>query len=534
MKKFFIITSLAATALTAAAQDTTSLQYAQELNSGIEKHDPSAIHYEAGAIINAGSGDMAPHYIMANQEGMVTQPYSTLAFGKVYRNLDTSRRLSWGAGVTLVAGWSSSADYATWVDGLGLQYNNPQHPARAWVQHAYVEGKYRGVFATLGQAPTPDPVITNRDLSSGDLTRSGNARPMPGLRAGFVDFQNIPLTNKWLQIKGEVGYYKAMDKNWINNHDNLYNHFTTTGYWMNYKNLYLRTNPDKRVVATVGMQAACQFGGTRVMRENGKVTETIKQKADAEAFFKALIPGSGGSAGDNNYYEGNHIGSWDASLDVNINRDNKVRLYWQSPWEDGSGIGKLNGFDGLYGIEFLSTNTLDGHLMGVAFEYLDFTNQSGPIHYAPHDHEGTPLTEKADGADDYYNNYAFNGYHHLGMSIGSPMIQGPIYNLDGYTRFADNMMRGFHVGVYGNIDRLGFWQYRVMASHRKSWGTPFVPRITPVDATSFVAECQWRSTKLSGLSANLRLAMDHGTLTGNNVGAQVTVIYHGNFTLGKK
>ena len=517
MKKILIITMLAATTLTAAAQDSTS------------------VHYEAGAIINAGSGDMAPHYIMANQEGMFTQPNSTLAFGKVYRNLDTSR-LSWGAGVTLVAGWSSTANYATWVDGLGLQYNNPQHPARTWVQHAYISGKYRGVFATLGQAPTPNPVITNRDLSSGDLTRSGNSRPMPGLRAGFVDFQNIPLTKKWLQIKGEVGYYKAMDKNWINNHDNRYNHFTTTGYWMNYKNLYLRTNPDQRVAFTVGMQAACQFGGTRVVRENGKVTETIKQKANAEAFFKALIPGSGGSAGDNNYYEGNHLGSWDAALDVNINRDNKVRLYWQSPWEDGSGIGKLNGFDGLYGIEYCNL-AWGSHLRGIVVEYLDFTNQSGPIHYAPSDHEGTPLTEKATGADDYYNNYAFNGYHHLGMSIGSPMIQSPIYNLDGYTRFADNMMRGFHVGVYGNIDRLGLWQYRVMASHRKSWGTPFVPRIEPVTATSLMAECQWHAddcSKLNGLSASLRLAMDHGTLTGNNVGAQLVVKYSGNFTLGKK
>lgn len=518
MKKSLIITMLAAAALTGVAQDSTS------------------VHYEAGAIINAGSGDMAPHYIMANQEGMFTQPNSTLAFGKVYRNLDTSRRLSWGAGMTLVAGWSSTANYATWVDGLGLQYNNPQHPARAWVQHAYVEGKYRGVFATLGQAPTPESAIVSNELGSGDLTRSGNSRPMPGLRAGFVDFQNIPLTKKWLQIKGEVGYYKAMDKNWINNHDNRFNHFTTTGYWMNYKNLYLRTNPDKRVAFTVGMQAACQFGGTRVVRENGKVTETIKQKANAEAFFKALIPGSGGSAGDNNYYEGNHLGSWDAALDVNINRNNKVRLYWQSPWEDGSGIGKLNGFDGLYGIEYCNL-AWGSHVRSIVVEYFDFTNQSGPIHYAPADHEGTPLTEKATGADDYYNNYAFNGYHHLGMSIGSPMIQSPIYNLDGYTRFADNMMRGFHVGVRGDIDRLKLWQYRVMASYRKSWGTPFVPRIEPVTATSLMAECQWHApdgNKLNGLSASLRLAMDHGTLTGNNVGAQLVVKYSGNFILGKK
>lgn len=497
------------------------------------------LEYQGGVTANAGSGDLAPHYIMANSEGVVTQAKSALVYAGLTHKMDTTQRMSWGAGVKMYAGYSSSVDYKmpTYVSGIsGISLStvtSPLHPARAWVQHAYVEGKYRGVYATLGQAPTPESEIV-RSLSSGDLTRSGNARPMPGLKAGFVNFQNIPFTHGWVQINGEVGYYKAMDKNWINNHDNQYNHFTTTGYWVNYKNLYLRTNPNKRVVATVGMQAACQFGGTRVMREDGAVTETIKQKADAEAFFKALIPGSGGSAEGDHYYEGNHLGSWDAALDVKLNRATKVRLYWQSPWEDGSGIGKLNGFDGLYGIEFQSANALNCHLNGVVLEYFDFTNQSGPIHYAPGDHEGTTLTEEATGADDYYNNYAFNGYHNLGMSIGSPMIQGPIYNLDGYTRFADNMMRGFHVGVRGTIDNAGLWQYRVMASHRKSWGTPFVPRIEPVESTSFMAEVTWTNVYVKGLSVNARFAMDHGKLTGNNVGALVSVVYSGNFTIGKK
>lgn len=530
MKEKLLTTILACSLLSVSAQDNAR---------AVSPTPQGDIVYEAGTLLNAGSGNLAPHYIMAHQEGVVTQAKSALVFAGITHKMDTTKRVSWGAGAKIYAGWSSSVDYkmTTYVSGIsGITLSSVTtslHPARARVQHAYVEGKYRGVYATLGQAPTPESQIVTRALSSGNLTRSGNARPMPGLKAGFVNFQNIPFTHGWVQINGEVGYYKAMDKNWINNHDNQFNHFTTTGYWVNYKNLYLRTNPNQRVVATVGMQAACQFGGTRVMREDGVVTETIKQKANAEAFFKALIPSSGGNAEGDHYYEGNHLGSWDAALDVNINHGNKVRLYWQSPWEDGSGIGKLNGFDGLYGIEFKSDNALDGHLKGAVVEYLDFTNQSGPIHYAPGDHEGTTLTEEATGADDYYNNYAFNGYHNLGMSIGSPMIQGPIYNLDGYTRFADNLMRGFHVGLYGNIDHTGCWQYRIMASHRKSWGTPFVPRIVPVESTSFMVEATWTPACIKGMSINARFAMDHGTLTGNNTGALLTVVYRGGFNFKK-
>lgn len=492
-------------------------------------HGQVQFDYDAGMIAGGGSGNLAPHYITAGRGGTITQTNNALLHASLSHKMDTTMRLSWGAGVELWTGWTSSTNYGIWTGDTGLQYINSQHPARAWVQQVWAEGKYRSISATLGQKQHKS-LLVNNSLSSGDMIMSGNARPQPGLRAGFINYQNIPFTRGWVQIDGEIGYYKLTDENWINNHNNHYNHFTTTGYWMHYKNLYLRTKPGQRVVATVGMQSACQFGGTRTIRENGEVTQVIKQKVTAKTFFKAFIAGSGDAGTGDDYIEGNHLGSWDIALDVNLNNGAVLRGYYQSPWEDGSGIGKLNGFDGLWGLEYRAARP--GIINGVVIEYIDLTNQGGPIHWAPRDHQGTPLNNQATGADDYYNNYAFNGYHALGMSIGSPFVQGPLYNTDGYTRYADNMMRGAHVGIMGNLT--GELDYRIMASHRKSWGTPLIPRIKPVYATSFMVEATYSPRRINGLGIKAQVAMDRGGLTGDNTGALVSINYQGNFTLGKK
>ena len=499
-------------------------------------HAQVTLNYEAGITAGGGSGELAPHYIMAGRGGTVTQSKNALVHAAISHTMDTTTRLSWGAGVELWGGWSSSADYAIYdthsskIEPVGFAHHNQsQHPSRFWLQQAYVEGKYRGVFATIGQKQHHS-VVVNDQLSSGDMTMSGNARPMPGFRVGFVNFQNIPLTRGWVQINGEVGYYRMTDKNWIQNHYNYYNHFITTDYWLNYKYLHLRTKPGQRVVATVGMQAACQFGGTRRKYEKGIVTEEIKQRSDFKAFFHALIPGANPKSDGDHYYEGNHLGTWDVALDVNLDNGAVLRAYYQSPWETGSSIGKMNGFDGLYGIEYKAAKR--GIVNGVVAEYIDLTNHSGPIHFAPGDQEGTTITTQATGGDDYYNNYAFTGYHALGMSIGSPMVRGPIYNLDGYSRFGDNLMRGFHLGIMGDIT--GEIGYRLLGSYRKSWGTHLNPRLAPVDATCIMVEGTYAPRCVAGLNVKAQFALDRGTLTGNNVGALVSVTYSGNFTLGKR
>ena len=489
------------------------------------------IYYQTAITANTGNSGIAPYYITSGRSGTVTQRHSALASAAIGQLTDTTRRLSWGFGGEVWAGYSSSADYSRYSAASGQFLPNTQHPARVWLQQLYAEGKYRGVFVTVGAKQHASPLL-NGSLSSGDMVMSGNARPGAGAAAGFVNFQNIPFTRGWVQICGEIGYYRLSDGDWLKNHYNYYNYKLTTGYWLNYKNAYFRTKPTERVVFTIGMQAACQFGGDYSLYEGGQQQSQMKMSSNAKAFFHALIPGAGGGGnkGDDDYFEGNHIGSWDVMLECKLPHGHLLRGYYQSPWEDGSGIGKLNGFDGLWGLEWRNADPM-APVSGVVVEYVDLTNQSGPIHYRPSDytepgHEGGLLTRgQATGSDDYYNNYAYCGYQSHGMSIGSPFVKSPIYNTDGYMGFTDNLLRGFHLGVSGHIGTQ--LDYHALASYRRSWGTPFVPRTQPASATSLMIEAAYRPRRIAGLKLTAQLAVDRGSLYGNNAGALLSISYSG-------
>ncbi|MGN0213211.1 MAG: hypothetical protein ACI4AH_00180 [Muribaculaceae bacterium] len=494
--------------------------------TSVASYSQENINFEASVTLNVSDGALAPYYAASNRYGTLTQGKSTLASAAVWQKMDTTRRFSFGFGAEAWAGWTSDVDYSRYDVGNATWNANAQHPARAWVQQLYAEVKYRGVYAVLGQKEHRN-ALTNAALSSGDMTLSGNARPMPGLRMGFIDFQDIPFTNGWVQIEGEVGYYKDMQNSWLEDHYNYYNNYITTDTWFNYKRCYFRTKPSERLSVTVGMQASCQFAGERKMYRNGDVYYTDKNKTSFKTFVKALFPasGSGGSSnGDKAYYEGNHLGSWDLAVRYRLAGDKQLRAYYQSPFEDGSGIGKLNGWDGLYGLEYRTDSR--ALITGAVIEYLDLMNQSGPMHWAPGDSPDSPLRDEATGADNYYNNYFFNGYSELGMSIGSPMLKSTIYNRDGYLAFTDNRLRGVHAAVTGYL--MPDLSYRVMASYRKSSGTVFVPAVVKREATSVMVEGTYDAHKhLPGLSVSAQVAIDRGKLYGDNLGAVVAVRYCG-------
>ena len=478
--------------------------------------------YEFGVLLNASDNELAPYYISSNCGGVLAQQYSVLAHASLEHKMSMLKRFSWGAGLTLMGGYTSDTGYERYK-GNGQFEVQKQHPARVWLQQAYAEAKYRSIFAVGGQKYKSSPIV-NGDLSSGDLVWSNNARPPVGLRAGFIDFQNIPFTKGWVQLQGEFGYFREFDDKWLENHYNYYNHFITTGSWLHYKSLHFRTNPHKPFVFTIGAQSACQFGGTATYYEDGQVTRTIKMDADAKAFWRTFIAGSGGNSAGDSFVEGNHLGTWDIALEYKLFNINKLRAYTQWLWEDGSGIGKMNGFDGLWGLEY-RTDHYNRLITGAVIEYIDFTNQSGPIHWTPNDRPGTPITGHSSGADDYYNNYIYNGYQNRGMSIGSPFVKSPLYNLDGYMRYRDNVLRGFHAAIAGWF--LDHWSYRLMGSYRKAWGTPMLPRAGSVDDFSIMLETSYHEGYNWVFKA--QVAMDRGTLYGNNWGAMLGISYSGAF-----
>lgn len=485
-----------------------------------ETPKPWALNYEAELLMAGGSNKFAPYYIMSNRRGVITQAGDALLRLKAVHDVDYSQRFSYGYGAEIVTGRGSGVDYKAYNPETKDFYFHREHPAPIFIQQLYGELKYRKVFLMVGLKDF-DSRIVSQELSSGDLTFSGNSRNVPQVRVGFVDFVDVPLTKGWLQIDGVIAYGKYADNGWLKHHFNYYENHINLGGLYTYKRCHFRIGEYQPLAFTIGMQTAGSFGGTTTSYKHGDPYRVTHNSASLKMFWKMFLPVRGEGS---EYYAGSSLGSWDLKLRYRFKNGAEIRAYLEKLWEDGSGIGWLNGFDGLWGLEYKAAR--EGSIVdGAVVEYLDFTNQSGSIHWAICDNPGTTLTYKAEGGDQYYNNYSANAYAYFGMGMGTPFLPSPIYNVDGYPAYVHNRIRGFHIALKGQIAPQ--WRYKLMGSYRRGWGDSRLATATSPTATCLMAEATYSPAKISGLHVKTQLATDLGDLLGNRWGVAVAVSYKG-------
>ncbi len=493
-------------------------------------HGEELIEYEASVTASEASGNFAPFYISSLRQGTLTQRYNTLLGLRVRHEMDSTQRFSWSYGVAAMGGFSSKLPYDRFIpDGeTGGEWTTRDcRPASIWLQELYGSVKYRSLQLLVGMKERGSDWLDN-ELTSGDLMQSGNARPVPQVRGGFIDFQDIPLTNGWVQITGSIAYGKFFQDSWLRDHYNHYNSHITTGQLYTYKDIFLRSNPQKPLSVMIGAQIAGLFGGTTTVYKNGRVSSVTHNGETLKDFWNMFIPTEG--SGDM-FYEGQTLGSWNFMARYRFQSGHQLKGYFQWLWEDGSSMGRCNKWDGLWGVEYDAP--APWWIDGAVVEYIDFRDMSGPIHWAPGLNAGTTVTGEATGGDDYYNNYFYNSYANLGMAMGTPMAMSPIYNTDGYPQFLLNRFHGFHVGVKGRLAK-GL-RYRVKAGYRRAFGTPLLPLPKPVHSTMALIEGVYSLPEVPGLDITAQIGLDRGEMPGNSFGALVCVRYSGLFnTLIKK
>lgn len=482
-------------------------------------------YYYASLTGQASSKSLAPYMLGSWNEGRYVEGSGIWQEAGLMAPLDMSERLSWSAGFGYLAGAGSKTEYGRWNEVSESWSKHGVRRSGFRLTQLFGEVKYRSVFLTVGMKDYKSHIVDG-SLSSGDFTRSNNASPIPGVAIGFLDFEDIPFTKGWLQINGEIMYGRFTDSGFKNKEFNHYSGTEALNLWYNYKRCYFRTNPNKNFHVTLGMQAAGVFAGTSYSYREGKLDRINKRGFKWEDFFQMLFPREGGE----DYYTGNHVGSWDLKAVYRFRDDSRLNFYFEWPWEDGSGIGKLNGWDGLWGIQYNFPK--NGIVSKVVFEYLDFTNQAGPLHYDPEDKPDSPLTGIAQGADNYYNNDYYGAYANYGMSIGTPFLVSPIYNRSGALNYLHTRARGFHFAIEGSpISRLN---YRLKLGHEKAGGYGMFPVFKRISSTSGMIEANFKpALKIPGLEVGLRMAFDKGALRGDNFGAQAQITYRGVFNLKK-
>lgn len=486
------------------------------------------VHYSATVAVGASTGDFAPYFIGALSGGRHVRSGEAMLDVAATRDLDTARRFSWGAGAEIIAGAFSADSYRRWDAAASAWGSRDNRPAPVWIQQLYAELKYRAVYLRAGQKD-PSSRLLDESVSSGDLTRSSNARGIPGAEAGFLDFVDIPLTRGWVQIDGAVGYGRFTDDGFKRKQFSYYNFVTTADIWYTYKRCYFRTRPAEPLSLTIGMQAAGQFGGSTSYYWQGRLVSEEHRGFRFSDALKMLLPTEGNG---NAFYEGNTVGSWDVKLRYRLRGGHELSVVFMGPWEDGSGIGRLNGFDGLWGVYYHSAASRPA-LAAAGIEYLDFRNQSGPMHYAPGDLDNPSNTSKASGADNYYNNDTYGSYTNYGMAIATPFLVAPVYNLDGNPFFMHNRARGIHLAARGWL--AADWQWSLKYSWQQAWGWGRVASTRSWSDNSAQARVAYDASAWArGLSFDAAVAFDAGSLRGNNFGALVSVSYSGDLTFTKR
>ena len=479
------------------------------------------IVWEASFTGSGATGSWAPYLLGSNSGGRHAMKGTAVVSGLISRDFDKSKRFSWTAGAELSAGYQASAEYDRYELDDNSWVSRPWHPAYGNIYQLWAGVKYRGVNLWAGMRDHHSLMVDD-ELSSGDLTLSNNARAIPQLEVGFIDFQKIPLTKGWVEITGGISYGIFTDGKALEGRYNYWNDHIATGTLFHYKYIYFRTRQDKPFAVTIGVQNAAEFGGTTHKYAGGKEFATYKHPINLRAFWEMIIPTKRYSDG---FVAGNQIGTWNLKARYLFKNSSQLEGYFQWHWDDGSGMAKRNKWDGLWGLTYtfpVSTSPVRKILV----EYIDMRDQSGPIHWAPYDHQGTTIITDASGGDNYYNNSSFNAWENYGLGLGSAFPKAPLYNSDGYPQFKHTRTQGVHVAANGCFSPDVSWTAKF--SYGIARGNGRIPYSKTLRNTSALIMAGWNANKiLEGMSISAGVAFDAGSLRGDNFGALVKVSYSG-------
>lgn len=450
-------------------------------------------------------GEHTPFWQVANRQGLssVGKGNGYFGFGAI-KEMESESRFSWGAGVDLAVPWRFTSEFV--------------------VQQLYAEVKYRSLSLLVG-SKDHEPQLVDAELSSGELVFSGNARPIPQVRAGIMEFQPLRFVNDWIGIKGYLSYGKFTDSRWQERWAAPGSRYCK-GTLLCSRSIWLKGGDEYRfpLVFNIGLDMATQFGGTIYNPDPyaaGQHVDKLKMPSGFKSWIKALIPMPGDDdvvASESTNVEGNTIGTWNFSLDWVSGADWSVRAYWQHMFEDHSMMWiQFPWKDGLWGVEaHLPRNPFVDRIV---CEYIYSKFQSGPVY-----NDTTPeVPEQVSGVDRYYNHGLYPGWMHWGMGIGNPFFISPIYNRDHLLMFKATRNISYHLGLAGSpIPDL---DWRILVSNTRSWGEYWYPFKEVRHMWNFLASVRWEPSGWKNLGIQASVAFDRGDLVGNNFGVMLGISY---------
>ncbi len=358
--------------------------------------------------------------------------------------------------------------------------------------------------------------ITDTLLTSGSYAWSGNAVPITQIRIGTKDYAPLKFTKDLIAVNAFFSH------GWFTNTDSLQN------VYLHAKALYVRIGkPSWKVRFYGGMSHYVQWGGYSPYLNNS-LSNKGYLPSDWNAYKKALWPSAvddentgGFTAFDTANRSGNHLGSIDLALEVNLSKSNLL-FYIQRPWEDMSGVVFGNLPDGLYGFRWKKPLTQSSGFQIAQFtaEFMTTMNQSGPKY--------------PKGNDDYFHNYQYiDGWTHQQRIVGTPFVTRWMdasprwYNLRGpfknFSMISNNRVQLLHLAAVGYFPS-GI-SVRALASQSWNSGRPYSAAPLPGGAKQFsgLVEVVVPQGKWGGLEWKATLALDKGEWLTSSLAGMLTI-----------
>ncbi len=454
----------------------------------VDGQEKNALSYRVEAFGSVSTGDNTPFWMVSNRYGVV--PINS---NNGYLKAGVFHQQLFGKGFR-------------WAVGLDLVGAAPREK-NAYIQQLYAELGYKSLELRVGSKECYQSIL-NPLLSSGDMIRSNNARPIPEVEISMPRFTTVPLTKGWLQIKGYFNVGRSFDNGFL---EKRYpgTYYVENVLWHN-KSLHFQikdTRNEFPLSAVIGVQHIAQWGGTSLNPKIGRQPHSLKDFVRVVAGMKG---GEGATDSDSINVLGAHQIGYDFALKYE-GRQFDARLYYQHIAADKSGTEFKNGTDGLWGMEVNLPHF--PWLNNLVFEYMVTRSQSGPFHFISFDHDKHP--GRGGGGDNYYNNGEYiTGQSYFARAIGSPLIISPEYNENGEISFLQNRLRDWHLGLSGSLSSQV--SYRFMMTVMNSWGTHFKPFLKKKHGVSLVADIHYQHPRLKGWEFCGSVGGDTGDVMGKS------------------
>lgn len=380
---------------------------------------------------------------------------------------------------------------------------------------AYIRPKIGAVHLMVGRKKQTHG-IGDSTLSSGSMTWSGNAQPIPEVQIGISDYQKL-LFN-WLSFKGHISHGWFQEQTFVKD------------YYLHQKSLYVRLGKaNAKLKLHSGVLHSAQWGGTpkyEVGENDGRVTNgkfasdwfTFKQVFFPRAAIVDTTLGYANFEVENRF--GAHLGQVDFAAELNTN-SLTILGYRQIPIETGRTIGSLSNLDdGVYGLSFTGKKE-ESFFQKLVLEYLFTMNQ--------HSYQGLlarllniPPKDYMNDAFLFNHQQYFDGWSYNNRTIGSPFLipQSEIrterkVNND-FVFVNNNRIRAFYLGFNGKINDVSI---TLRTSFSKNFGAITLPT-PPAAQNSYFFQASVPLKRFGG-SFKTSIALDQGDLIYDNYGVNV-------------